>query len=382
MWAGLILLLATTYRRLEWTGGSTIVACATMVAALSFPYAATLQSPSLSADAVWLQMQHDNLIWLGGDINLSSESSHAFWGNKVYSNDIPRQIKVAALPTRPTWEPGLHQASDLIVWLGFSEAFCQFSKSGWTLAVVGWALLAIATIHVRGVVRIPRMGAALAFLSAFLVILSAVAWGMAMSAAGIVEQAAILTRNRSYADALETLDKACDRLPVLGQDTYYIAQRGLLEYRLGRMTLYAKLFEAIEKERQGQYDVAYESFAELIDSDDSAIAREALRAVQRYAIQDFNSGRTELAISRLQGVLARQPCNLKVIYLMQICYLRQNRLPEVEAMSHWMDVATSHLSFHSKRIFRATTRRYAAIAASQANDADRAWSHSRKAMNP
>jgi hypothetical protein len=382
MVAGLMLMIATAIPKLHWGIASSLVASTMLVTAISFPYAITLYSPRLSADAAWLQMQHDNLIWLGGDINLSAESGHAFWGNKIYSNDIPRQIKVATIPTQPTWFPRLDQASDLILWLGYGEAFCQFSRRGWTLAVLGWSMFLLVSIQIQGDVILRRIGVSLVCVSVLAFLVIAAAWGRTMSAASKVQEAAILTSHRQYSDALEQLELACQRLPTLSQDTYYIAQRGLLESRLGKATHYTALFEAVGTERRGQYDVAFESFQQLAEVDDPAIVRESLRAILRYAIQDFNSGRTELATHRFKFVLERQPCNFKAIYLLQICYLCQNQVSEVESMSQWMDKATDHLSFHSKRIFRATTERYAAIAASQGSDPVRTWIHHRKAKNP
>lgn len=382
MWIGLAVLGLSAFRERAWSDGSNCVACTVLCICLAFPFATLMFSPVLSTDAVWLQMQYDNLIWLGGDINLSSESGHAFWGNKIYSNDIPRQIKVATLPTICTWDSGLYHASDFVAWLGYGEAFCQFFKRGWPLAVSGWALVAFSTLQVRGNVRLRRLGNSCVVVAGAGLILGAVAWGCFMSAARMVHQASLETRDRDYSAALARLESACCQLPILRQDTYYIAQRGLLESNLGRTSAYTILLHAIGKERRGQYDAAYDSFVSLIDAEDPAISREALRAIQRYAVQDFNTGRTELAAQRLEVVLARQPSNFKAIHLLQICYLRQNRLADVETMSRRMVMATNQLNFHSKKIFRATVERNSAIAALLANDAHRAWLHSIEAKNP
>jgi hypothetical protein len=327
-------------------------------------------------------MQHDNLMWLGGDINVSAEQGQAFWGNKVISVDIPRQIKVSNLPTNHFSQFGLHQIAESLNWMGYSDAFCQYSKRGWSMAVCGWAILMIGTILVRGKVQFDRIGYSLVFCFAACLLFSVYAISIPFRTAARVEQAATETRARKYEDALQSLEAACRCMPVLSQDTHFVAQRGLLENRLGRTTPYAELFRAVDLERRGHFDAAYQDFRRLMDSKDPAIARESIRAIQRFAIQDFNSGRTELATENMRLVLGRQPCNLKAIYLSQICALRQDQREEVAKMSAWMDSAASHLSFNSKNILRACMQRYEAVAASQRNNASEVWRHSVSAKRP
>ncbi|MFN7733679.1 MAG: hypothetical protein ACK5OB_17410 [Pirellula sp.] len=382
MAVGLVWVLATSYRARTWSRSSNWVSGVMMMVALAYPFAVMNTSPSLTADAIWLQMQHDNLMWLGGDINVSSEQGQAFWGNKVLSVDIPRQIKVSNLPTNHIAQFGLHQIGDTLNWTGYSDAFCQFSKRGWSMAVSGWAILLIGTILVRGQVQFDRIGGSLILVFIVACLFCAVAVSRPFSAAAWVERAAAETRARRYDAALDALETACRRMPVLSQDTHFIAQRGLLETRLGRNSAYSKLFQAVDLERRGHFDAAYESFMESMESKDPAIARESIRAVQRFAIQDFNSGRAELAAANMKLVLAKQPCNLKAIYLSQICALRQDHREEVANMSEWMDAAASHLSFNSKKILRACMQRYEAVAASQRNDAEEVWFHSTAAKRP
>jgi len=73
MVVGLVCLLASWCWRRQWTWIGNALACLMLVVALAFPYAVMMRSPVVAAEAAWLQMQHDNLIWLGGDINTSAE---------------------------------------------------------------------------------------------------------------------------------------------------------------------------------------------------------------------------------------------------------------------------------------------------------------------
>ena len=52
---------------------STALASLYCLLSLSYPYFVMIRSPVVSAEATWLQMQHDNLLWLGGDIYNNAE---------------------------------------------------------------------------------------------------------------------------------------------------------------------------------------------------------------------------------------------------------------------------------------------------------------------
>ena len=382
MVVGISVLTLSSLKSREWNLVSNLTTCSMLATVLAYPYFVMTYSPSLTADAIWLQMQHDNLIWLGGDINLSAEVGNAFWGNKIYSVDIPRQIKIAPIPTNHLRELGIHHLSDVLNWFGYSDAFCQFSKRGWSMAACGWSMLIAGTLVAKSEVQFSRVGYSIVTLILALASFGAYVVSVPFIVAGHIENAATLTRQRDYAAAIQSLELACQRMPALEHDTHWIAQRGSLECKLGRINSHAQLFRAIELERGGKYDAAYEQLLSLIDSGDTAIAREAIRAVQRFAIQDFNSGNALSAAERLNIVLVKQPCNLKAIYLSQLCFLRQGRSLQVEAMSKWLDKAARHLSFNSKKILSATVHKYDAISSSQKNDAAAAWHSIRQAKNP
>ena len=80
---GLILLLASWLWKFEWSPLSTVIASLMLLIPLAYPYAVIIHSPQVSADATWLQMQHDNLTWLGGDIYLNAEHGSKGWRSKL-----------------------------------------------------------------------------------------------------------------------------------------------------------------------------------------------------------------------------------------------------------------------------------------------------------
>ena len=88
-------------------------------------------------------MQHDNLTWLGGDIYSEAAAGSNSWKAKVYWVDPPRQVSVAPIPDWSVFEIGLDKTEDVLVWLGYSNTFCQFARTGWFCAVMGLSLIHI-----------------------------------------------------------------------------------------------------------------------------------------------------------------------------------------------------------------------------------------------
>ena len=111
--------------------------------------------------------------------------------------------------------------------------------------------------------------------------------------------------------------------PVLSQDSNYTSQRGLLESRLGQNSDYARLHQAGRLESSGRYDQSFKIWNALCQSDIPALRREALRAILRFAVQDYNCNRIELARQRLQFILSHQPGNVKVVHYLQIISVRE-----------------------------------------------------------
>jgi tetratricopeptide (TPR) repeat protein len=368
MAAGAICLLASWISRRQWTMLSTVIATLLCVVPLAYPYFVMLRSPVAAAEATWLQMQYDNLLWLGGDIHNNAEFAQLGWKSKTYMIDLPRQLSVVELPEWTAWEIGLDRTEDLVHWLGYSNAFCNFVKSGWSLAVIGSFLLLLSSLQRSGQFVFHRAGVAIVVLTLTLVTSVFAGWSLPFRASGHVNRAAALCSQCRYGESLAELQHAVELLPVLGQDTYYVAQRGVLEKKLGRDTEYVQMRDAIRWEADGRYDQAYSILESLTQSADPAIRREALRGIARHAIQDFNSGRFELSNERLRLVLAQQPCNLKLIYLLQIQAIRENRPQTVYAMCEWMQEATARMAFATKKVARAAANQHAVLAAGLEGD--------------
>lgn len=367
MLVGVLCILGSWLYRFTWNGCSTFFAALLCIVPLTFPYFVMMRSPIISAEAAWLQLQHDNLIWLGGDIYNNAEFASRGWKAKSYLIDLPQNLSVVELPSWSAWELGLDRGEDLILWLGYSNAFCNFASRGWFMAVLGSAILFVCTLQTRGRFMFARAGAALALFSFVALTVVIIGWSLPFRASVHVERAAALCSRNQPNESLSELNQAVALLPTLSQDTFYVAQRGVLEAEIGLTTEYTELRQAIQLEASGKYDQAFNQLESLIDSNEPAVRREALRAIMRFAIQDYNCARFQLSAERFHTVLRLQPCNLKLLYLLQLQAIREGRSEIVLDFRDRLYDATNRMRFGTKKIVRAAANQHAVIAVGMPN---------------
>ncbi|MGE3820225.1 MAG: tetratricopeptide repeat protein, partial [Isosphaeraceae bacterium] len=312
-----------------------MLASATLTVQLFFPCIVMAWEPTLSARANWLQIQHENLTWLGGDLCTNLEYSRKSWKDGVYLVDTPRQINVVRMPSSGL---GAFQFGRAIVWfetLGYSNRFCQFVNRGWIAAVAGMTFLILGEcLPGGGLDRRRFVRSLIAMVATFGVGVGLVS-GPVIRAARELERARDASARGLFRKAEIHLGRAIEDLPSLREDTFHIAQSGLIDYRLGRTdTLMGRLFAANLMERQGRYTQAITEYLRLVDDSprESALRREALRAVLRFGTHALNGGRFDRAREWLERVIEEEPCNLKANYALQLAYLRTGRRADVERM--------------------------------------------------
>ena len=348
---------------------------------LFFPYVVMAWEPPLSARANWLQMQHENLVWLGGDLCTNLEFSHKSWKNFVYMVDTPRQINVIRMPATGL---GTFQFGRLMTWfemLGYSNRFCEFVKMGWITALFGTTFLIMAECLPGG--RLDRRRTVRALMA------GAVTFGVgiAMATTPVVFASLELDRcrmavaNGLYNDAERYLHKAIKALPAFREDTFYIAQLGLLDFRRGRKTFEGELFRANLLERQGRYAESMRTYQQLIKETPpgTAVRRESVRAVLRAGLHALNGQRHVLACTWLEQVLHEEPCNLKANYALQLAYLRTGRRQDVERMVRRIAATYEFFQMPTKAIVLSSSYENAMFAAFREHDLEAAYEFSLKA---
>ncbi len=362
-----------------------MLGAAFLASQLFFPFAVMALEPKLSASANWLHIQHENLVWLGGDLHTNLEAGRSSWKEGVYLVDTPRQISVIRMPTSGL---GAFQFGRLMNWfetLGYSNRFCQFVNRGWIAAVFGTTLLIMAECLPEGRLNQKRfVRACIAFSAAFGV-------GLACVVTPVMICCMQLDRCRNaaarglYDEADRYLHSAGRALPALREDTFYVAQRGLLDFRRGRVqTPEGRLFRANLMERQGRYAQAMQEYQSLVADcpADLAARREALRAILRAAIHSLNGQKADQAIEWFEQVIREEPCNLKANYALQLAYLRTRRRVDLERMVRRLVAVYGYFQMPTKAIVLASSYENAMLAAYRDHDMEAAAAFLNKAKKP
>jgi tetratricopeptide (TPR) repeat protein len=356
-----------------------------LTATLLFPYLVTVWQPGPSARAAWLEMQHVNLTWLGGDIYMSGEFLDTPLKAGVYVVDTPRRVQIFDLPLTSPWDLDLNRLSDLLEWLGFTEPFCEFIGKGWILALLGLSgLLTAACVADRAVHR-DRITHVARLAVAQLIPAAAVAWLLPFAAGHQINAAQTLARQGDYAGALGTLEGAGEILPIVREDTYYVAQVGLLSHLLGDGERpESLLYRANLLERASRYAEAADGYGRVLANApaDSACAREASRALLRCAIHDLNSGQVERAIDALSAVLDREPCNLKANFTLQLAFLRSGRGDELTRLVDEMRAVYAWFQTPGKKPVLSFAHHNLFVAALDAGRPDEALRQYRRSQRP
>jgi tetratricopeptide (TPR) repeat protein len=362
-----------------------MLAGAFLAAQLLFPFAVMSLEPRLSAAANWLHIQHENLVWLGGDLHTNLEAGRNAWKEEVYLVDTPRQINVIRMPSSRL---GAFQFGRLMTWfeaLGYSNRFCQFVGRGWLAAVFGTVFLIVAECLPDG--RLAR-GRVLRSLAAFAITLTV---GLAAATIPMLLSASEIDRARTdvaegrYTEADRHLERAARFLPALREDTFFVAQRGVLDFRRGRDdTPEGQLFHANLLERQGRYAQALERYQGLLTTTPAggAVHREALRAVLRAAIHAVNGGRNDQGITLFEQVLREDPCNIKANYSLQLAYLRGRRRVELERLVARLAAVYRHFQMPTKAIVLSSSYENCMLAAYRDHDIEAATAYAAKVRKP
>jgi tetratricopeptide (TPR) repeat protein len=221
--------------------------------------------------------------------------------------------------------------TDLCDWLGYTEAYCQFSRLGWYLALLGaFSVLVSSCIAERPDQR--RIGHVVRVVFFVAAAAAAFIWTISFWAAWHVRNAEACVRQARYDDALEQLERAQQLLPILHYDANLIAQRGCLYEEIGQSDrLEARLYRASTYERENRLIEANALYLALLGetAPNSPCQREACRAVLRDAIHALNSGSVGRAMEELHMVLQADPTSIKAIYVLQLACVRTGKRDEL-----------------------------------------------------
>lgn len=300
---------------------------------LWFPQWVIVHDCETSGEAAWLQQQHDNLTWLGGDVYRAHSERAIEAGMALNMQDPPLMLAAFRAPMVGVTSVGIAEVPDLIWWFGYNPAFAQFAGKGWFMAWLGALFMGMGGFgFLRGAEGKRRKAllkrAALAGGATTGVILFA-GFAPIWAAGNALKEARSQAIAGEWEPAITSLDRAEQWMPALAFDTGIIFQRGRLENLMGGAGPCAKLYEIWELEKAGyggRAELLLEDLEQKRDLLPRVWARELSRSWMRVAVDDFNSGKVGKAGDRFAWLMAKEPVALQIGFHRQLISLQEDRI--------------------------------------------------------
>jgi hypothetical protein len=311
------------------------LASALLALLLLFPHAVMVWCPSSAARASWFEAQHASFVWDSGDVWEAAENKKLDWKGRLYPADMLEDADVMRTPALSPRARPFDSLRDLMIWFGYSSAFCLFARLGWLVAMVGSALLLVGACRGHGDLHLPSVRLAGRTFARCLAGGMGAALVPALLCGWLVERGRDAAEQGRLAAARDWLARAEVVLPMVAMNTDFVDEAGVLDERLGRPTPQAAFHHARALVQRSRLEEGEDLFASLVadPSEPPVVRREAVRALLRRGTRELNAGETSAAIQVLQGVLARDACNLKASYALQLAYLRAGRFDAVDDLA-------------------------------------------------
>lgn len=318
------------FRRKKALGSRVImVAAATIPWLLAFPQAVIVGCSEYSGDICWLQQQHDNLTWLGGDVYMAHTSRYQPGGLPINVQDTPVRLAAFRPPLVAPWSLGIAEIPDLLWWYGYNPAFCQFAAKGWFLCIFGLVFMIVGWLGLQR--RDDETGSRVHSLSSvaaafFLALTLTLGVGLipSVGAAYYIKKSRRLAIDADVTPARQDLLTALKFMPALKFDTGVMHQMGVFDRRMGNMnTPEARLWQAQLSKIEGYSLQARQEIRELANMPLSRpLAREVSRTMLRFCMDDINTNRNESAKRELQILCDREPNAIQPRFHLQLVALK------------------------------------------------------------
>ena len=357
-----------------------------LVTLLFFPYCITIFDPSLAAQSSWLFEQHDNLTAFEGDYSVDQELGSLSLRRYVYANPGDQEREPVFQPL--VWGPEMFQLGNLQVLirsLGYTDSFCQFFGVGWFVAIVATLGMLPDSWSEDGVIRPGRIKTSARFGLAASFVCTLAAMSPVLVVAIKLAAAREATARGEYESAASYLEDAAAAFPLLNKDFVFTTQRGLVDWRLGRLdSPQAQVYRAELYERQGHASVAEHDYREIMMSVErgTQVHHEACLGLLRLGIVAFNTGLIKRATELIETVLVQEPCNLKANFALQLAYLRTSRRVDLERLVKRVERIYARYQFPTKMLIVSFSHENAKLAAYVAGDLEDAIIHDFRAKHP
>jgi hypothetical protein len=296
---------------------------------LAFPQAVIVQDERTSGDLAWLQQQHDTMTWLGGDVFLAQGLRYQQTMPVVDLEDPPLRLAAFRPPTVAPWSLGIAELPDLVWWLGYNPAFCQFMAKGWFCSLLGVSFVLTGWLGWRRKddeegSRSEDFKLAGGALVAGVVIWLTVALAPILGSSYFLKKAKAAALDDRPMEGRAALERACAFMPALRFDTGVIYQFGSFDMACGDADSVRADLKRAQSLQEDSYDQrAAVEVEDLLERkvEDRSVEREISRMLLRIAVDDANSGRLEDARRRLEVLCQREPAAIQPRFYLQLISL-------------------------------------------------------------
>ena len=345
---------------------------------LAFSHFTIINSADISHRAAWILSQHDNLTWLGGDIYTGREYEQVGGGLDLMAKD-PQQL-IGSVPL-PYASFDLGTMHDFFDWMGLGDKFTAFKGKGWGFLMVGSILFMVGSLCTRVSTDTSRLsGAAVSgclriATPAVLIFLGLITARVYVSAQAL-ESAHIHGDNADYSLASESIDKAIRWMPCLQYDSGIILQQGLYQHQKSAGTPLARYYRAVLLETANLKSQAEATYIELTRSDCEPVRREALRAIFRLGIIDFNSGQETEALRRTESLLHEFPVLQKARYMRLLLAVRLGEREVARRCQQQLYAVAAGISLPEQRAYLSSGHQHLLDLAYTDGEFQEAWQES------
>ncbi len=315
---------------------------ATFPLLLWYPQWVIVQDPDTSGDACWLQQQHDNITWLGGDVFRAHSERYNDIQLTVNMQDPPIYMAAFKTPTESLTSLGIEEIPEIVWWFGLNPGFSQFVGRGWFLSWIGVLALGMAAFGLLK--EMPDKGRRKLLKKTFFVTVSSMsllitsAMFPVLKAGSYIRKAKSAALEGEYSECLKYLFKSQDWMPSLKFDTTVIHQIGRMQLLQGTNDIHAQIYQIWLFEYLGHGTRAKKLLEELSLKRETLpreLQRELSRTWMRITIDDFNAGKVTQAHQQFGRICDTEPMAIQARFHQQLTSLQvgdieTNRLRRAE----------------------------------------------------
>lgn len=294
-----------------------------------YPQWVIVQDVETSGDAAWLQQQHDNLTWLGGDVFRAHSERYNEIQLSTNMQDPPIFLAAFRTPMDSLTSLGIEEIPDVVWWFGLNPAFSQFVGRGWFVSWMGAAAFGLGAFGLLK--QMPNKGRRKLLKSAGLVVTASVALLVSsalvpvLNASKSLRAAKEAALNGDYQTCLNEISTAQKWMPALRFDTTLILQQGRIETLLDQDLPCAKIYQIWQLESEG-YGGRAKNLLQTLEADRHSLPREWQRELSRtwmrVTIDDFNAGRLSEAHRQFTNLCQIEPTAIQARFHNQLTSLQ------------------------------------------------------------